>query len=136
MKPPSPAGFSLRNQPSVAPSPSTWTPGRPEYLTWTVKSAPAGIGAAGVITSLSAGHCTPCSAGSGPVGAHAGGFGLVALTGLELDAACASGFGSSGPFGLPGNVGCLNAYVAGTPLIVIDCTVRSGPTTSGLSGST
>ena len=29
MKPPSPTGVLLRNQPSVRPSPSTWTPGRP-----------------------------------------------------------------------------------------------------------
>ena len=29
MKPPSPTGVLLRNQPSVAPSPSTCTPGRP-----------------------------------------------------------------------------------------------------------
>src|SRR5690349_1532196 len=102
MKPPSPTGVLLRNQPSVAPSPSTWTPGRPVYLTWTVNSVPAGIGADGVITSLVAGHCTPCRAADVPVGAQAGGFGLVALTGLEFDAACAAGSGSSRPFGLPG----------------------------------
>ena len=29
MNPPSPSGLLLRNQPSLAPSPSTWTPGRP-----------------------------------------------------------------------------------------------------------
>ena len=96
-------------------------------MTTTLNSLPAGIGADGVITSLFAGHGTPCSAASSPTGAQAGGFGLVALTGFEFDAAWASGSGSSWPFGSPGYVGCLNVNVAGRPLTVTDCTVRSGP---------
>src|SRR3954470_15444340 len=81
------------------------------------------------MTSLVAGHCTPCCEAALLIGAHAGGFGLVAETGLEFDAACASGSGSSWPFGSPGYVGCLNVKVAGWPSIVTDCTDRFGPGT-------
>ena len=41
------------------PSPSVCTPGRPVYQTVTVKTDPLGSGAAGVITSLFAGHGVP-----------------------------------------------------------------------------
>ena len=69
----------------------------------TLKSVPLGIGARGVITSLvgdarlvlpSRPRCV--------VGAQAGGFGLAALIGIVRPVRCASGSGSSWPFGSPG----------------------------------
>src|SRR5690349_5976340 len=84
------------------------------------------------MTSLVSPHWTPCWAAWLPAGAQAGGFGLVAETGLVFDAAWASGLGSSGPFGLPGKVGCACRNVAGTPLIVIDWTVMSDPGTAAV----
>ena len=80
------------------------TPGRPVYSTVTLNSVPLGIGVAGVITSLFAGHGWPWSAAPVPGGVQAGGSGLAPAppTGLVSDAACASGSGSSGPFGSPG----------------------------------
>ena len=84
------------------------------------------------MTSLVSPHWTPCWAAALPAGAHAGGFGLVALTGFVFDAACASGSGSSGPFGLPGKLGWACRNVAGTPSIVIDWTVMSEPGTAAV----
>src|ERR1700754_1911352 len=93
----------------------------------TLNVVPVGIGCAGVMTSFVSPHGAPWDAAWLLTGAHAGGFGLVALTGFVFDAACASGSGSSQPFGSPAYVGCLCANVAGTPSIVIDWIVMSGP---------
>src|SRR4051794_469839 len=81
------------------------------------------------MTSLVARHCTPCRAALVPDGEQAGGVGVGALTGLLLEPACAAGSGSSGPFGFPGKVGCLNVNVAGWPLIRTELTVMFGPGT-------
>src|SRR4051794_28396884 len=93
----------------------------------TLNVVPAGIGADGVITSLVSLHALPCETALRVSGAQAGGFGLVALTGLVSEAWWASGAGSSGPLGSPGEGGCLCAQVGGTPSIVIDWMVMSGP---------
>ena len=54
-----------------------------------------------MITSFVSPHGAPCEAALLLIGAQAGGYGLVALTGFVFDAACASGSGSSQPFGSP-----------------------------------
>jgi hypothetical protein len=100
--PPSPAGRFERNQPSVLPSPSWWTPGRPVYATDTTNVARFGMSDDGVITILVAGHWWPFCDVSATCGEHAGGLGLVGLTGLRLDTSCANGSGSSSPLGSPG----------------------------------
>src|SRR5580765_1318600 len=92
----------MRNQPSVEPSASTCTPGRPVYSTVTVKVVPVGSGVDGVMTSFVAGHCVPTCDAEVDCGEQAGGFGFDALTGFTVEAACASGSGSSGPLGSPG----------------------------------
>src|SRR3954465_12194364 len=88
---------------------------------------PLGIGAAGVITSLVGKHGWSIPAVPERDGAHAGGFGFVALIGFVSPLRCASGSGSSWPLGSPGEVGCLNANVAGRPLTVIEEIVMSVP---------
>ena len=111
------------------------TPGRPVYQTVTVKTDPLGSGAAGVITSLFAGHGVPfcalrvaneveCSSGL-----QAGGSGLCRgpPTCRFSEAWCAAGRGSFCPRGSPGNVGCTNRKLAGAPLTWTRRTVRSGP---------
>ena len=88
---------------------------------------PSGIGVAGVTTSLSAGQGNPFCVLFPTCGEHAGGFGLVTLTGLELETWWASGSGSLSPLGSPGYVGCTNVNVAGWPLTVTEFTVMFGP---------
>ncbi len=89
--------------------------------------------AGGVMTSLSAGHWVPSSASGcfpeSSSGEQAGGRWLWCgpPTGLVCDASCAAGFGSFGPLGSPGYVGCANRNLAGRPLTTTDLTVMSGP---------
>ena len=80
-----------------------------------------------MITSLFAGHCAPCAAAAVPVGAHAGGFGLVALTGFEFDARVRERIGIVLPVRVARVGRLLEVKVAGWPLIVIDVTVMFGP---------
>ena len=75
----------------------------------TVNTEPFAIGAAGVISSLLAGHWVPFSASAavwtlGSSGEQAGGSGLCfgPPTGLVCDASCAAGLGSFCPCGSPG----------------------------------
>src|SRR3954452_1156241 len=79
------------------------------------------------MTSFVAGHCVPTCDALVDCGLHAGGFGFVALTGFTVEAAWASGSGSSGPFGSPGYVGCTNLNDAGWPLTSTELTVMFGP---------
>ena len=103
------------------------------YLTVTTKTECRFRGAVGVMTSLFAGHWVPSSASGclpeSSSGEQAGGSWLWCgpPTGLVCDASCAAGFGSFGPFGSPGYVGCANRNAAGRPLTVTDLTVMSGP---------
>src|SRR3954465_1027178 len=90
------------------------------------------------MTSFSAGHgvlSLPFALlAEASCGVQAGGFGLVALTGLFCDARCASGSGSSGPFGSPGYAGAMKRHVAGWPSTVIDWIVRLGPFAASFPG--